>query len=292
MPPDTLQATADHGDIRVDSAAEDPTEDLQKLADAGIDMEDVTEQLLDEAIQKFITPMLKLMAGIESKREAIVTHRPTTFDANLPDDAEQAVAKRIEQAVSENVARRVWQKDPTLWGGDAGTPELANRLGWLNVADRIEDELDELQAFARRAHEEGLRDVLLLGMGGSSLAPEVFRTSFETASGHLNLHVLDSTDPAAVRNAEQGLDLTTTLFIVSSKSGGTVETLSHFRYFWDKVGNGGQFVAITDPGSPLEQLALDHGFREVFRADPDIGGRPSPARPPPPVPPGALGARV
>ena len=273
MPLETLQATADHGEIRPGTAAIDPSEDLQKLADAGIDLEDVVEQLLDEGIAKFVTPMVKLMAGIESKREAIVTHRPRTFDANLPDELEQAVVKRMEQAVSEDVARRVWQKDPALWGGDADTPELSNRLGWLTVADRMQDEVDGLKAFAKEAYDQGYRTAVVLGMGGSSLAPEVFRTSFTKADGHLDLRVLDSTDPAAVLALEQELDLAKTLFVVSSKSGGTVETLSHFRYFWSKTGDGGQFVAVTDPGSPLEQLANDHGFRQVFRADPDIGGR-------------------
>ena len=273
MPLDTLQATADHGDIRPGTGAQDPSADLERLAEAGIDLEDVVEQLLDEGISKFVTPMVKLMAGIESKREAIVTHRPRTFDANLPDELEQAVARRMEQAVSEDVARRVWQKDPTLWGGDADTPELADRLGWLTVAERMQDEVDDLHTLAHELYDQGFRDAVVLGMGGSSLAPEVFRTSFQTAERHLNLHVLDSTDPAAVLALEGALDLTKTVFVVSSKSGGTVETLSHFRHFWSKTGDGGQFLAVTDPGSPLEELAHDHGFREVFRADPDIGGR-------------------
>jgi transaldolase / glucose-6-phosphate isomerase len=273
MPLDTLQATADHGKITPGTGAQDPSEDLQKLADAGIDLEDVVEQLLDEGIAKFITPMVKLMAGIESKREAIVTHRPRTFDANLPDELEQAVRKRIEQAADEQIARRVWEKDPTVWGGDADTPELGNRLGWLTVADRMQEEVDDLRAFAAEVRSQGYTDAVVLGMGGSSLAPEVFRTSFEQSGEHLRLHVLDSTDPAAVLGLERSLDLTKTLFVVSSKSGGTVETLSHFRYFWSKTGDGAQFVAVTDPGSPLEQLATDHGFRHVFRADPDIGGR-------------------
>jgi glucose-6-phosphate isomerase len=167
----------------------------------------------------------------------------------------------------------VWQKDPSLWGGDAGTPELSNRLGWLTIADRMQEEVDDLKAFAKEAYDQGFRTAVVLGMGGSSLAPEVFRTSFDTAPGHLALKVLDSTDPAAVLALEQELDLAKTLFVVSSKSGGTVETLSHFRYFWSKTGDGGQFVAVTDPGSPLEDIANDHGFRQVFRADPDIGGR-------------------
>ena len=125
----------------------------------------------------------------------------------------------------------------------------------------------------RECINDGLTDAVLLGMGGSSLAPEVFRQSFPVAGHHLRLHVLDSTDPAAVLAAEDAVDLAKTLFIVSSKSGVTIETLSHFRYFWSKVGKGEQFVAVTDPGSPLEQLAHEHGFRRVFPGDPEIGGR-------------------
>jgi transaldolase / glucose-6-phosphate isomerase len=277
MPLETLRAFGDHGEIAGATAEADPTGDLAKLAEAGIDLDDVTDQLLVEGVAKFVTPMVKLMAGIESKREAIVTHRPPTFDANLPDADEQAIRRRIERARDEDVARRLWQKDPTLWGGDASTPELADRLGWLTVAERMEDELEHLRMFASECSGAGLTHVLVLGMGGSSLAPEVFRTSFGTSSaggGGLELHVLDSTHPDAIRAAEQAVDLDRTLFVVSSKSGGTTETLSHFAYFWERTGGAGdRFVAITDPGSPLEQLATERGFRHVFCADPDIGGR-------------------
>src|SRR4051812_35769362 len=272
MPLDTLLAEADHGDPKPGSGEQDPSEDLGRLAEAGIDLDDVTDQLLVEGIAKFITPMVKLMAGIESKREAIVTGRPRTFESNLPDDDEQAVTERVRAAVREDVARRVWQKDPALWGGDAGTPELADRLGWLTIADRMLETLDDLRAFARECQEAGYTDALLLGMGGSSLGPEVFRRSFK-GDGGLRLHVLDSTDPAAISATEEALDLGKTLFIVSSKSGGTVETLSHFKHFWSKTGDGAQFVAVTDPGSPLEGIAKEHGFRRVFAGDPEIGGR-------------------
>src|SRR4051812_26321280 len=273
MPLETMLAVADHGEVRGATADQDPSEDLRKLAEAGIDIDDVTDTLLVEGIAKFVTPMVKLMAGIESKREAIVTHRPRTFESNLPDELERAVSERIAEAAREDVARRVWSKDPTLWGGTAETPELADRLGWLTIADRMQEEVDDLRDFARACLNDGLTDAVLLGMGGSSLAPEVFRTAFPVADHHLRLHVLDSTDPAAVLATEQAIDLAKTLFIVSSKSGGTIETLSHFKHFWSKAGRGEQFVAITDPGSPLEQLAHEHGFRRMFHGDPEIGGR-------------------
>src|SRR4051794_3448057 len=273
MPLETLMAVGDHGEVKPGSGEQDPGEDLAKLAEAGIDIDDVPDTLLTEGIDKFVTPMLKLMAGIESKREAIVTGRPRTFESSLPDDLEKAVAERIAEARREDVARRVWHKDPTLWGGDADTPELADRLGWLTIAERMQDEVDDLRDFARECINDGLTDAMLLGMGGSSLAPEVFRLSFPVADHHLRLHVLDSTDPAAVLATEQAVDLDKTVFVVSSKSGGTIETLSHFEHFWGKVGKGDRFVAVTDPGSPLEQIAHEHGFRRIFHGDPEIGGR-------------------
>jgi transaldolase/glucose-6-phosphate isomerase len=273
MPLETLIAVGEHGEPKPGSGEQDPSDDLRRLAEAGIDLKDVTDTLLVEGIAKFVTPMVKLMAGIESKREAIVTHRPRTFESNLPDELESAVRERIEQARRDDVARRVWHKDPALWGGDASTPELADRLGWLTIAERMQDELDDLRDFARGCISDGLTDAVVLGMGGSSLAPEVFRTAFATAEHHLRLHVLDSTDPAAVLATEGELDLGRTLFVVSSKSGGTVETLSHFKHFWEKVGRGEQFVAVTDPGSPLEDIARERGFRRVFAGDPEIGGR-------------------
>src|SRR3954464_10065297 len=167
MPLETMLAVADHGEVRGATADQDPSEDLRKLAEAGIDMDDVTDTLLVEGIAKFVTPMIKLMAGIESKREAVVTHRPRTFESNLPDELEQAVAERLAQARREDVARRVWQKDPTLWGGNAEPPELSGRLGWLTIAERMEEHLDELRDFSRECINDGLTDALLLGMGGS-----------------------------------------------------------------------------------------------------------------------------
>ncbi|MEA2439130.1 MAG: transaldolase / glucose-6-phosphate isomerase, partial [Thermoleophilaceae bacterium] len=146
--------------------------------------------------------------------------------------------------------------------------------GWLTIADKMLEEAGELKLFADGCLDAGLTDAVLLGMGGSSLAPEVFRLSFRDQAGLLKLHVLDSTDPAAVLETERAVDLDHTLFIVSSKSGGTIETLSHFRYFHEKTGHdGSRFVAVTDPGSPLEELARENGFRRVFQADPNIGGR-------------------
>src|SRR5204863_3281545 len=152
------------------------------------------------------------------------------------------------------------------WGGP-GVPEIGDRLGWLTISEKMLEHLDDLQGFAESC--SGFGDVVLLGMGGSSLGPEVIRRSFGDIPGSPRLHVLDSTDPGAVLAVEDEIDLDKTLFVVSSKSGGTIETLSHFRYFFDRTGrNRRQFVAVTDPGSPLVKLANENGFRRVFENDP------------------------
>jgi glucose-6-phosphate isomerase len=198
---------------------------------------------------------------------------PAGIDASIPSLYQPAIDARLARAGAEEVARRIFERDDTLWG-PAGQPEVSNRLGWLDVHDRLAAEVDELEAFAKQAHADGLTEAVVLGMGGSSLAPEVFRRSFGTHADGLILHVLDSTDADAVRDVEAEIDVTKALFVVSSKSGGTIETLSAFHYFWEKTGgNGTQFVAITDPGSGLAALGEERGFRRVFLNDPNIGGR-------------------
>ena len=238
MPMATLLATGDHAEIRGATANEDPTPVLKALADAGIDMVDVTDQLLREGVDKFVEPMDKLLEGIGSKREAIVTQRPPSIDASLPDeDVEPRVAARVKRAAQEDVARRIWRKDDTLWG-PAGQPEVSNRLGWLTVAEQMRESLDDLKTFAEGVRDEGVKDVVLLGMGGSSLAPEVIRRSFGEQAGWPSLHVLDSTDAGAVRSVESAIDLDHALFLVSTKSGGTIETLSLFKHFWSPAAGG------------------------------------------------------
>jgi glucose-6-phosphate isomerase len=272
MPMATLLAAADHATIDGATADQDPTPDLQALAEAGIDLDDVTDKLLRDGIAAFVTPMEKLLEGIESKREAIVTSRPPTIESSLPDGLEPAIAARVEQAAKENVARRIWSKDDTLWGAH-DAPEISDRLGWLTITEQMQEAADDLIAFADEVAAQGTRDVVLLGMGGSSLAPEVIRQSFGDQPGRPRLRVLDSTDAGAVRAVQESLDLERTLFLVSTKSGGTIETLSLFEHFWSLRPDGSAFVAITDPGSSLEQLARERGFRRTFLNDPDIGGR-------------------
>jgi len=271
MPMATLNAAAEKSEISGATADQDPAEDLKTLDEAGIDMADVTDKLLKDGVEAFVTPFDKLLAGVESVKEAVVTGRPLTIDSTLPDELEPPIAKRVETAVSENVARGVWRKDETLWGGPG--PEIGNRLGWLTISEPMLESAGDLKAFAEGVKSEGYTDAALLGMGGSSLGPEVIRRSFGDAGG-LTLHVLDSTDPGAVLELENALDLEKTIFVVSSKSGGTVETLSHMKHFYERTGGRGeQFVAVTDPGSGLVEEAERRGFRRVFENDPNIGGR-------------------
>jgi transaldolase / glucose-6-phosphate isomerase len=282
MPMPTLVAFGERGAITGATADADPAEverALKALADAGIDMADVTAKLLADGIEQFNVAMRKLLEGIDARRAAVVTGRPDAIRAALPHELEHALAERVQHASQEDVARRVWRRDESLWGGP-GVPEIGNRLGWLTVAESMLEEADALEAFAHDLAAEGLTDAVLLGMGGSSLAPEVIRRTFGKVAGALELHVLDSTDGGAILDLEQRIDLERTLFIVSTKSGGTIETLSLARYFeWrlsermDVGAVGAHFIGITDPGSSLVKLAGDHGWRRVFLADPDIGGR-------------------
>ena len=273
MPMPTLMACADELEVSGATADQDPTAELERLASAGIDMRDVTDTLLRDGIAKFVQPFDALIAGVELTREGIVTGRPPTIASALPDDLEPPIIERVKQAQSEGIARRVWQKDESLWGGP-GVPEIGNRLGWLTISEKMLEHAGELHEFADAAKADGFEHAVLLGMGGSSLGPEVIRRSYGDVPGGLKLHVLDSTDPGAVLELEGAIDIDKTLFVVSSKSGGTLETLSHMRYFYERAGrDGSHFCAVTDPGSPLVGMAEERGFRHVFEADPEIGGR-------------------
>jgi glucose-6-phosphate isomerase len=194
-----------------------------------------------------------------------------------------AVRRRLKEFDAEDVVSRIWSHDHTVWKPDP--TEITNRLGWLTLATDLRPRIPGLQAFARKVAADGVTHAVLLGMGGSSLAPEMFARTFAephrraelkgaTAKGAVELTVLDTTHPATIARVEASLDLDHTLFIVASKSGTTLETLSQFEYFSAKTGGrGSSFIAITDPGTPLEELARARGFRHVFENPPDLGGR-------------------
>lgn len=191
---------------------------------------------------------------------------------------QDAVEIALAGLKEERVVERIWAGDHTVWG--LKPEEIANRLGWLKSPQVMREELEGISALVEAVRNEGYTHALLLGMGGSSLAPEVYRNVFGVADGHLDLAVLDSTDPDAVLEHADRLDLSRTLFVVSTKSGGTVETFSFFRYFYNRVSDtldedraGEHFVAVTDLGSGLQDIAEKYRFRATFLNDSNIGGR-------------------
>ncbi len=197
------------------------------------------------------------------------------------EELEAAVQERLVALAAADFSERLWAADPTLWKADDDSHQkiVANALGWLSVFEGVRDEAQGLTEFVHELRAEGYRSAVLLGMGGSSLAPEVMRAILGTRLGYLDLHVLDSTDPAAVAAVAAAIDFESTLFVVASKSGGTTETACFHAYFYERLRElcgehaGHHFVAITDEGTSLEQQALDQGFRAVFVNPGDIGGR-------------------
>jgi transaldolase / glucose-6-phosphate isomerase len=273
MPPATLQLFEDHGTVRrtLPEEASEARRTMDRLRDGGVDFADVTRALEDDGIDKFAKSFEALLAVIAKKRHALASQAPRRHAAVRAFEA--AVAVRLDSSDVAQLPKRIWARDPTVWKDDPGTPEIRDRLGWLTVGEAMAQQAKALGAFAEEVRTAFNR-VVLSGMGGSSLAPEVLWRTFGAAPGHPRLHVLDSTDPRAVRQVDQGGDPAKTLFIISSKSGTTQESDSFFRYFWERTGGrGAQFVAITDPGTPLEALAGERRFRRTFLNPPDIGGR-------------------
>ncbi len=190
----------------------------------------------------------------------------------------EAITQTLSKLSEEKIVERIWNKDYTVW--DDNPEEISNRLGWLDSVETTSKSISEIKEFVQSVISDGFTHALLMGMGGSSLAPEVFRLTFGVKEGHLDLAVIDSTHPEAVKEFSDTLEFEKTLFIVSTKSGGTVETISFMKYFYNKVVKelgrglaGKHFAAITDPGSGLEKMASELNFRKIFLNDPNIGGR-------------------
>ena len=198
-------------------------------------------------------------------------------DRSFPSELQSLVAAANARLSVSHAVERLWACDHRLWKQDP--TDIANRLGWLTIIEHMKDRTEELRTFAASAKKRGIRDVVLLGMGGSSLGPEVFRATFGSLDGFPRLWVLDSTVPGWVRQVTQAIDPARSLFILASKSGGTIEVMSLFAHFWERVHQtpghqgGEQFLAITDPGTGLEKLAAEHQFWRIFTNPPDIGGR-------------------
>jgi len=288
VPPGTLQAFLDHGTVAptLEPNVEEARQTLERLAEAGVDLDAITQRLQDDGVASFEGSFESLMQSIAGKRERLLADRKgDTASLGVLEKRyvpalgyQDAVDRALAALRDERVLNRIWAHDHTVWKPEPD--EISNRLGWLHGPEEMREALPGIEAFVEEAREAGYTHALLLGMGGSSLAPETFQRVFGVREGYLDLSVLDSTDPDAVLERAEGLDPAKTLFIVSTKSGGTVETFSFFKFFYNRVAEavgeeeaGDHFVAITDPGSALEETAERYGFRATFLNDPDIGGR-------------------
>jgi transaldolase/glucose-6-phosphate isomerase len=280
LPPATFTAFRDHGRVRL-SLEEDldqARQTIERLSQIGIDLMDVAERLQEEGVKAFVASFRNLIGSIEAKREALEKGQ-LRQKASLG-RYEPEVERAIERAKKEDWMRRIWNKDASLWKNDPDHQKIIkDALGWVTIVEKMIEQADELEAFSRRVIEDGFTHVLLLGMGGSSLCPEVFRRTFGRRQGFPTLHVLDSTDPATIASFEQSIDLQRTLFIVASKSGTTTEPMMFHKYFLHRARQikgdtaGKSFIAITDPNTLLEAMAKGDGFRRIFLNPADIGGR-------------------
>ena len=281
MPGRTIRAFADHG--RVAETIEDDLDEAERvlveLADVGIDLDRLTDQLVEEGIRKFVDPLDDLLVTLaDARHEFLGAHavHQTVAAAERSSDVEAA----LEGLDEARFGRRLFNEDPYLWKSDPKHVKvIRERLGWLDAPDTFAERLDEIVGFAEEIRGEDFTHVVHLGMGGSSLCAEVCRRIFGSADGWPELIVLDDTDPAAVAAVAEAVDLESTLFIVASKSGTTTETLSFYRYFFGRVHEAGveepgdRFTAITDPDTPLVEEARERSFRRIFTNPEEIGGR-------------------
>ncbi|MFC2035049.1 bifunctional transaldolase/phosoglucose isomerase [Chloroflexota bacterium] len=279
VPPETMDAFLDHGHAvtTIGLAFSEAERTLANLTEAGINMESITAQLLADGVRAFAESFEKLIAGIEDKKARLMAPEQIHPNADIGtfiSDVKNTLADLDER----NILRRIWQNDHTVWRPEP--TEITNRLGWLRITDSMSEITLSLQSFAREIIEAGFHHLVLLGMGGSSLGPEVLKQVFGNTANYLELKVLDSTIPACIQSVKDSIDPAHTLFLVSSKSGTTTESLALFHYFKDLVeshngrGKAGQsFVAITDPQTPLVKLAEHERFRRIFLNHSDIGGR-------------------
>ncbi|MCI2078488.1 MAG: bifunctional transaldolase/phosoglucose isomerase [Acetobacter peroxydans] len=277
LPPATMDAFRDHGAPRETLTADvDQARHVMAEADRlGLDLDGVTATLLDEGVSAFEDAFDALLGSVAAKQIALMGNSLTTMKTSLPAELDATVAKGLEEWRRSGAIRRLWAHDASVW---TNGPE-AGWLNWLGAVDAGLKNLDGLEAFQADVKARGFRHVLLMGMGGSSLGPEVLGMTFGKHDGFGHLFVLDSTDPQQVAHYAGQIDPAHTLFIVASKSGTTLEPNIMLAYFLDLARKalgkaaGAQFVAITDPGSKLEKLAQAEGFWKIFPGDPQIGGR-------------------
>ncbi len=278
LPPATLTAFAESGTVSnsLPKGIDAAHAAMEKLAAAGIDMQVVWQKLLDDGVASFAASYRTLITAIEGKRAAI-SLRGT--GENLGKQAEF-----VRELAKSHAASRIWNKDASLWStNEADVKSINNRLGWLHSIQLMRQHVADITAFVNEIKDAGISDVVVLGMGGSSLAPDMFRTVFDAGnpaiSGNLMLHVLDTTDPTTLSNLLKRIDPCRTLYVVSSKSGGTIEVTSFYAYFRSVMDEcagdtaGQNFVAITDAGTRLATMATSERFRRAFINPTDIGGR-------------------
>jgi transaldolase/glucose-6-phosphate isomerase len=307
LPPATLEAFRDHGEVRpsLTESAGEAAAHLERLAAAGVDLDAITDKLQRDGVEAFAASFDTLLAAVEGKRGRMLARRVRRPELRLG-ELRGVASRRLQQWQDERFTARLWARDVSLFAPAAAAagewpPEVADRLGWLALPESMTAAAGALAALAAEVAAEGTRDVVVLGMGGSSLAPEVFGSvlggAVDEGRRRPRLSVLDTTHPTAVRAAFDRLDPAATLYVVSSKSGTTVETDALFRAAWERAAGavaepGHRFVAVTDPGTPLARLAGERGFRCLFTAPPDVGGRYSALTPFGLVPAALAGADV
>jgi len=277
VPPATMDAYRDHGKPRnsLEEDVSDAEAAMKGLAVSGVSIDEITSRLVDDGVRLFADAADQLYAAVQKKRGTVLGDRLNSMSVKLPAALDTAVKATLEDWRKNGKLRRLWAGDRSLW---TQTDE-DKWLGWLGVVDEQIKDVAKLKEFAADVKKAGFTDVLLLGMGGSSLGPEVFAETFGSKPGFPKLHVLDSTDPAQIKAFENKIDLKKTLFLVSSKSGTTLEPNIFKQYFFERAKEalGGDpakhFVAITDPGSSLDKLAKAEGFRHICYGLPTIGGR-------------------
>ncbi|MBK7644711.1 MAG: bifunctional transaldolase/phosoglucose isomerase [Planctomycetes bacterium] len=281
-PPATIDAFRDHGKPRasLEVGLDAARAQMSELNRTIVPMQKVTDQLLAEGLKLFSDAFVKLLAAVEASKSSASpsTGAPATNSATtwkLSEALAASVTNHLDEWKSTKKIARLWARDASIWTGS----DESKWLGWLDAPAAARAQLKELNAFADEIKSEGFTHVLLLGMGGSSLCPDVLRHTFGARAGYPKLEVVDSTDPQQIAASERRVDLAKTLVLVASKSGSTLEPNIFEAYFWERVQQvsggkaGRQFIAITDPGSKLELAAKQKGYRRVFSGDPAIGGR-------------------
>ena len=277
MPPKTMDAFRDHG--VVSQSLTDKPEEAEAILETterlGLDLGGVTHDLVEDGVKQFSDAADSLLTVVAERRTAALGARLNGQAIVLPEALKADLAARTKTAKTQGWSRRLWAHDASLWTGQ----DEAKWLGWLAAARGERVDVAALEAFSAEVAGADFSHVLLLGMGGSSLGPEVLAETFGTRPGHPKLLVLDSTDPDQIARFEAQIDPAKTLFIVASKSGSTLEPDILHRYFYEVATKalgkpaGASFVAITDPGSQLEATAKGQDFRHIFLGDPQIGGR-------------------